>query len=125
MVVKGRHRPVAFVGRGDLTGLPERHGPITVACAAERTVADGQGVQVSLVSMADSEEITKRHIDAGCLLSVVVDSQPHQARPCVFVVGHGNPDVTYYSGAAEIRHDQSFARHNALAVVVAAHETVV
>ncbi len=78
-----------------------------------------------LIAMADSEEISQRDIDARRFLSVVIDAETHEARPGVFVVGDREPNVTDDSGACEIGHDESLARHDSLAIVVASDKRVV
>ena len=125
VVVKHGDRTVAFIGDGDLAGFAERHLPITISRAAERADADGHGIQVALIAMADAEEIAQGDVDAGSFLAVVIHSQPHQARPGVFVVGHGDPDVIDDAGAAQIGHHECLARKDALAIVVAADVAVV
>jgi hypothetical protein len=75
--------------------------------------------------MADSEEVSERDIDARRFLSVVIDAETHEARPGVFVIGDGEPDVTDDSGTCEIGHNECLARHDSLAIVVASDERVV
>jgi hypothetical protein len=125
VVVKHGHRAVAFVGHRDLAGNPERHGPVAVASPPEGAVTNGQGIEISIVSMSHAEEIAQGHVYAGCLFAVIVDSQTHQAGPRVLIIGHGDPDVAHHSRSLEIRHDQRLARHDALAIVIAPPETVV
>ena len=98
VIVEHGHRPVAFVGHGDLAGFAERHGPVAVVRAAEGAVAHHQRIQVALVPVPHAEEIAQRHIHAGRLFAVVVDAQPHQAGPGKFVVGHRKPDVAHHAG---------------------------
>src|SRR3984957_11486813 len=93
VVVKHSDRTLAFVGDGDAARFAERHCPIAVARAAKRTVADRQRLDVALVSMSDSEEISERHVDAGSLFTVVIYAQTDQAGPREFVIGHCEPDV--------------------------------
>src|SRR5689334_22013723 len=125
MVIESRHRPVAFIGRGDSAGLAERHGPVAVSRPAERADTHGQGVQVPFIPMSDAEEIPERDVDTGGLFPVVINPQPHQAGPGVLVVSHRHPDVIYDSRPAKIRHNQSLARHDAPAVVVTTDKRVV
>ena len=124
VIVKHGNDAVAFVGYRDAASFPVRHWPVAVARASERTVADHHGVQVTLGAVRDSEEITERRIDARCFVSVVINTQTQQARPAEFVVRNRYPDVRDHSGAGNIRHHQSFARKNPLAVVVAGNVAI-
>jgi hypothetical protein len=74
--------------------------------------------------VSHAEEIAQGDVHARRLPAVVVHAQAEQAGPGKLVVGHGEPDVAHYAGSAEVRHHVGFAGHDALAVVVAAHEAV-
>jgi hypothetical protein len=74
--------------------------------------------------VSHAKKIAQGHIYAGRLLAVIVDSQSHQSGPRIFIVGHGDPDVAHRSRSFEIRHDERFAWHDALAIIVASPETV-
>src|SRR5262249_39689170 len=65
VVIKHRDGAVSFIGHGDLAGFAERHLPVAVAGAAERADADGHGVQIALIAVADAEEIAQWNVDAG------------------------------------------------------------
>jgi hypothetical protein len=74
--------------------------------------------------VADAEEVSQRDVDTGSFFAVVIDAETDEARPGVFVIGDSEPDVSDDAGTGEIRHDESFAGHDALAIVIAADEGV-
>src|SRR5438874_2664091 len=115
---------MAFVGDGDAARLSVRHGPIAVARAAVRTVADHVGVEIALGAVADAEEIAQRGIDARSLAAIVVDAQAQKAGPGELAVGYRKPDVSDHAGALEIGHDECLAGKDALAVVVRIYEAI-
>src|SRR5579872_4378575 len=124
VIIDHLHGSASFVRDGDLARSAKRHRPITVAGPSERAVANHHGLEIALVTMPDAEKIAQRDVDAGGLAAVVIDPQSEQPGPRKLVVGDGKPDVTDDAGSAEVGHDVGFAGHDALAVVVAAHEAV-
>jgi hypothetical protein len=124
VIVEHGDRTVAFVGQRDSAGLTERHRPIAVAGASEGSIANHHRVDVAVVSMTDAEEVAERRVDAGSLLAVVIDAKARQSRPGVFVIRHGEPDVADDAGSLQVCHDERFARHDALGIVVGIDEPV-
>ena len=124
VIVEHGHRAVAFVRHGDLARTAKRHGPVTIPGPSERAVTDDHGIEVSLVTVAYAEEIAQGDVHTRRLPAVVIHAQAEEAGPGKLVIRHGEPDVAHHAGSAEVRHHVGLPGHDALAVVVAAHEPV-
>src|SRR5437588_12192575 len=102
VVVEGVTTLVTFVGHSQPRFFPERHGPVTVAAAAIRADADRHGGKGFINSMADSEKIANRALDAGMPLVIPVDSQCHQTGIERSAMGNGAPDMHDLTRAIEV-----------------------
>ena len=68
--------------------------------------------------MADSKEIADGGVHARFVFSVIINAQPKQSRPAVFVVRDGKPEMRHHARSLEIGEHDGLAGNRALAVIV-------
>jgi hypothetical protein len=69
--------------------------------------------------MSDAKEVPERHIDARCLVPVVVDAKSEKPGPGILVVSNRYPDVVDDTGSRQVSEYNRFSRDRMFAVIVA------